>query len=182
MDRALLPSTRRRRLLAAAALLPVVRGVPAETASAYGLALRFVDDRGQPRELAEWRGRPVVITMAYGACRSVCTTTLRTLDALQAAADRRSIALDFVIASIDPAEDTPQAWADYRRARGLMRANWTFLSGTPAATRVLAHFLGIRVWRYDEHVMHDMRIVRLGPDGAPGASLDWQQRDVQRLL
>ena len=150
--------------------------------SLYALDLKFTDDRGAVRRLAEWQGRAVVLTMAYGACRSICSSTLRTLEALQADADRKGLALEILVASIDPAEDTPQAWAQYRRARKLGRANWSFLSGSATDTRRLAQFLGVRFWRYDEHVMHDFRIVRLAADGSIASALYWDQRDTAQLL
>ena len=172
----------RRRLIAGLAATCLPFKVIAAPASAYALGLSFIDDHGASRALSEWRGKPLVIAMAYGACRSICSTTLRTLEEVQAAADRRGEVLDFVVVSIDPTEDTPQAWADYRRGRRLDRANWSFLSGTPAATRVLARFLGVRFWRYDEHVMHDFKLLRLDTDGAIAATLDWHHRVIEALL
>ena len=151
-------------------------------ASAYRLDLHFVDDHGAPRALAEWHGRPVVIAMAYAACRSVCSSTLRTLEEVQAAADRKGVAIDFVVVSIAPAEDTPQAWAQWRQSRRLLRPNWTFLSGPPEPTRALARFMGVRFWHYDEHVIHDFKVLRLAPDGAIAATLDWNHRGVDALL
>jgi cytochrome oxidase Cu insertion factor (SCO1/SenC/PrrC family) len=160
-------------------LTPRVRAAPA---SAYQLDLNFTDDHGVARELAHWQGRTVVIAMAYGACRSVCSTTLRTLEELQAVADRKQLDADFLVVSIDPVEDTPQAWAQYRQARRLDRANWSFLCGSVGDTRRLARFLGTKFWRYDEHVMHDFRIVRLARDGSIEAAMDWQHRDTDVLL
>jgi protein SCO1/2 len=172
----------RRRLLLAAALAGLAGSGRAAAASAYGLDLKFTDDHGAPRALAEWQGRPVVLTMGYGACRSVCSSTLRTLEELQAEADRKAVAIEIVVASIDPQEDTPEAWSRYRKARRLNRANWSFLSGSPGDTRRLARFLGLRFWRYDEHLMHDFRIVRLSADGSIAATLDWDHRDASSLL
>src|SRR5947207_4547334 len=169
----------RRRLLVASALAGLGSSAQAAT-SAYALNLHFTDDHGTPRELAEWQGRAVILTMGYGACRSICSSTLRTLEELQADADRRSVAIDVIVASIDPGEDTPQAWAQYRKARKLARTNWSFLTGSPGDTRRLARFLGLRYWRYDEHLMHDFRIVRLAADGSIAAALDWDQRDSNR--
>jgi len=171
----------RRRVLIASALAGLGSGARAAT-SAYALNLHFTDDHGMPRELAEWQGRAVILTMGYGACRSVCSSTLRTLEELQADADRRGVVIDVIVASIDPDEDTPQAWAQYRKARKLLRANWCFLTGSPGDTRRLARFLGLRYWRYDEHLMHDFRIVRLAADGSITATLDWDQRDSSRLF
>ena len=182
----LLPSsTVVRRWAAALGLALAAAAGQAQTvgaASAYGLDLNFVDDHGAPRALAEWRDRPVVIAMAYGACRSVCSSTLRTLEAVQSAADRKGVAIDVVVVTIDPAEDTPQAWAQYRQSHHLLRPNWTFLSGRPGPTRVLARFLGVRFWNYDEHVMHDFKVLRLGPEGAIAATLEWTHRGVDALL
>lgn len=171
----------RRRFVIASALAALGSSARA-AASAYALNLHFTDDRGAARALAEWQGRAVILTMGYGACRSVCSSTLRTLEELQADADRRGIAIDIVVASIDPGEDTPQAWAQYRTARKLMRANWSFLSGSAGDTRRLARFVGLRYWRYDEHLMHDFRIVRLAADGSIAATLDWDQRDRNQLF
>jgi len=175
------PDRLRRRLLALP-LWTVLGPALAAPPSAYALSLQFVDDHGAARALAEWRGKPLVIAMAYGACRSICSSTLRTLEEVQAAADRRSEALAFVVVGIDPAEDTPHDWALYRKARRLTRDNWTFLSGSPEATRRLAQFLGVRFWRYDEHVMHDFKLLRLNADGVVAASLDWHHRNVEDLL
>jgi protein SCO1/2 len=154
----------------------------AAPSSAYGLGLDFVDDAGQARALAQWQGRPVVLAMAYGACKRICSTTLRRLESLHDAAARRGVPLQFVVVSLDPAEDTPRDWAEYRRLRGLQAANWTFLVGSPEATRRLAGFLGVRYWGYDGHVMHDYRIVRLAPDGTIAQSLRWADDDIERLL
>jgi len=172
----------RRQLLFAAALAGAGRAVHSAPPSVYGLNLKFTDDHGAARALAEWQGRPVVLTMGYGACRSVCSSTLRTLEELQAEADHQGVPIEIVVASIDPQEDTPQAWAQYRKARKLARANWSFLSGSAGDTRRLARFLGLRFWRYDEHLMHDFRIVRLSTDGSIAATLDWDHRDASSLL
>lgn len=170
------------RLLGAALTLVMAAGSSAAPPSAHRLNLSFTDDHKVVRDLSEWAGHPVVIAMAYGACRSVCSTTLRTLGEIQARADAVGLALDFVVVSIDPLEDTPQAWADYRTAHKLQRSNWTFLSGSKGATNALAGFLGVRFWNYDEHVLHDFKIVRLNPDGSIGAAVDWNHRSLDRLF
>lgn len=166
----------------AVATMAMAQLCSAASPSAYRLELEFVDDHLSKRALAEWQGRPVVIAMAYGACRSICSTTLRTLEAIQARADRINQPIEILVVSIDPHDDTPQAWADYRKAHRLTRSNWTFLSGSVPATRKLGQFLGIRFWSYDEHVMHDFKIVRLGADGGVQAVLDWDHREPDLLF
>jgi len=158
------------------------RPVFAAPPSVYALGLDFIDDRGRPRRLAEWQGRAVIIALAYGACRRVCSTTLRTLEVLHDAARRKGLAIDFVVVGIDPAQDTPHDWAEYRKQRGLVDANWTFLCGSASATRTLANALGVRYWSYDDHIVHDYKVVRLARDGSVVASLKWSDEQVERLL
>jgi protein SCO1/2 len=154
----------------------------AAPAGVYRLNLEFVDDHGATRALSGWSGHPVIIAMAYGACRSICSTTLRTLEDVQSVADRKGEPIEIVVVSIDPSQDTPQAWADYRKGRRLERTNWAFLSGSQGATQALARFLGIKFWTYDEHVMHDFKIVRLNADGTIAATIDWSHRHPESLL
>jgi len=148
----------------------------------YALPLRWTDDGGRPVRLADWRGRPVVISMAYGACRRVCSVTLRRMEQLQALADRRGVALEFVVISLDPQADTPGDWQAVRAEHHLRRDNWHFLAGSDVATRQVAAILGIGFWRYDDHVVHDFRVALLDADGAVARVLKWADDDVGRLL
>ncbi len=176
-------SGRRRSLVTLSCLLCAAAGtLQAAPASIYDLGLSFVDDGGATRALSQWRSRPVVIAMAYGACRSICSGTLRTLEDIQAAADAKGVPLDIVVVGLAPAEDTPKDWADYRRSRHLVRSNWTFLCGSAADTRAVARFLGIRFWSYGEHLMHDFKVVRLDGNGAIAGTIDWDHRELSRVL
>lgn len=125
----------------------------------------WLDDRAQPFEWQALRGRVTVLTMAYGACRQVCSTSLRVMQDLQAVADKRGLSLSFVVVGLDSSQDTPLDWAAFRVQRKLTRDNWKFVTGTPAATRQLARWLGLRYWRYGEHTVHDFKIVTLSEQG-----------------
>jgi len=154
----------------------------AEGASAYALRANFVDDQGQACTLERWRGQPVVLTMAYGACRRICSTTLRRLETLHALAAQRHQPLQLLVVSLDPAEDRPEDWAGYRRLRGLSAAEWHFLCGDREATQAVARFLGLRYWDYDGHLLHDFGIARLDAEGRIAARLRWADDDLQPLL
>jgi cytochrome oxidase Cu insertion factor (SCO1/SenC/PrrC family) len=103
--------------------------------------------------------------MAYGACRRICSTSLRILQDVQALADERHLSLNFVVIGLDPAQDKPSDWAAFRAERKLGRPNWVFLSGDAASTALMAQRLGVHYWRYGEHTMHDFKIVLLSPQG-----------------
>lgn len=115
--------------------------------------------------------------MAYSTCREVCSYTLHRLQELQDSADRAGTPIEVVVISYDPEVDGPHSWSIYRSRHHLERANWHFLTGDTAGTRDFAAQFQFRYWRYDEHVVHDFRIVMLGPDGAIVESLGWETRN-----
>lgn len=133
--------------------------------SVYRLATPFVDDRGQTVTLQAWTGRPAIVTMEYSNCRFICSITLQRLKEVQAAADQARREFDFIVLSIDPKNDTPEAWTRYRKTRELDRDNWRFLTASVGDTPGLARRLGVHYWLYDEHIMHDFRLLRLNEAG-----------------
>lgn len=170
-----------RRLLVAAAIT-LLAGFAQARPSLFAFDDAWVDERGQTVRLAQWRGHPTVVAMEYSACRFVCSVAWRRLMQLQQEADRRGLALEFVILSIDPDNDSPAAWLDYRKARGLARVNWHFLTAGRGATTRAAGLLGVRWWYADGHLMHDYRIVRLDAQGTVGAAVDAYDENFEALL
>jgi cytochrome oxidase Cu insertion factor (SCO1/SenC/PrrC family) len=158
-----LPHAMKAILLAFATLVPC----PAWCApfSFYTVPYSFTNDRAQTVHLPDWRGKPLILTMEYSNCRFMCTTTFSKLKAIQAAADQKKLQIDFMIISLDPKNDTPQAWQQYRISRDVDRSNWHLLTGTEATTKQFADLIGIKYWTMDEHILHDFKIVRLNTKG-----------------
>jgi protein SCO1 len=150
-------------LLAIAALLPCPAGCA--PFSFYTLPNPFTDDQARIVHLSEWRGKPMILTMEYSSCRFMCTTTFSKLKAIQAAADQEKLQIDFMIVSLDPKNDTPQAWQQYRISREVERSNWHLLTGSESTTKEFATLIGIKYWTMDEHILHDFKIVRLNANG-----------------
>ncbi len=133
--------------------------------SFYSLPYSFIDDQARTVQLSEWRGKPMILTMEYSNCRFMCTTTFSKMRAIQAAADDRKIQIDFVIVSLDPKNDTPQAWRQYKISREVDRPNW-HCSPEPMTSRGNSpRYIGIKYWSMDEHILHDFKIVRLNAQG-----------------
>lgn len=129
------------------------------------LADVWLDDAGNSVKLSQWKGRPVILSMEYSNCRFICSISQRMLQEVQVEADRRKLDLEFVVISLDPKNDTPAAWREYRKMRELPRSNWHFLTGSRAATDRAVRELGVKWWYYDEHIMHELRILRLAGNG-----------------
>ena len=73
--------------------------------------------------------------------------------------DRRGASAQFLVIGYDPDRDDAPAWHQYRETRHLTRSNWHFLTGTRTAVEQTARQLGFEFWKYDEHVMHDTRVL-----------------------
>ncbi len=169
-------------LLSAAALLPALPAQAAGT-SLYAPAMHWTEDTGQVVSLDQWRGKLVLITMAYSTCRRTCTVTLKKLEQLQLDLDKQKRPVEIVIVSYDPKNDTPQTWAQYRQERHLNRANWHFLTGNEKDTKQLSHLLGLAdFWSYDGHVLHDFKITILNPGGEATRHIGWEDLHVRNIF
>ncbi|MDR2240695.1 MAG: SCO family protein [Zoogloeaceae bacterium] len=86
--------------------------------SEAGFARDFAltDHNGQPRTLADFRGKAVVIFFGYTQCPDVCPTTMTGMaEAMrQLGADAAKVQVLFV--TVDPERDTPQLLAQYAPA------------------------------------------------------------------
>lgn len=143
----------------------------------YQMSATWTDDSGKSVSLANWKGKIVVMTMAYSTCRKFCPLTFAQLLAIQKLYDSRKIEVEFVVISYDPINDTWQNWAEYRKTHNLHRDNWHFLTGSPENTKTISQLLGMDYWLYDEHVMHNFKIVRLNTSGDIDKTLDWNSQD-----
>ena len=148
----------------------------------YSVKGPWLDEQSRTFDLETLRNSHAVITMAYGSCRRVCSTSLRVVEQLAERAKQRHIALTLVVVGLDPAHDKPSDWATLRAERGLTDGNISFLSGSEASTRQLAQRIGVKYWRYDGHVMHDFRIVLVSPQGKVVRSIDRFDDDINALL
>jgi protein SCO1/2 len=98
--------------------LPVLYPVPEAT---------LTDDAGAPRALAEFRQSATVYAFIFTRCAGVCPTMMEAMKGL-AAKVPEGAAVRYALISVDPAYDTPEVLAAYRRKHGV-GARWTFLTG-----------------------------------------------------
>jgi cytochrome oxidase Cu insertion factor (SCO1/SenC/PrrC family) len=142
----------------------------------------WTDIDGTAHTFDDYKGHPIVMTMSYTACRKTCSASMLVLRKMQEILARRGSDVSFVVVSYDPSHDSPEQWRHYRDARKLPKS-WHFLSGADDETRELADFLELKYWVYDEHVMHDFRIVIFDADGNRKRDVLWEQfPDLEREL
>lgn len=131
----------------------------------YQLPYQWQNDNGQQTQLNSFRGKPTVMVMAYGACKKICSTSLIRMEQMQTILDQNKLEANFVIVGLDPRNDKPEDWHEYRISRKLNRNNWYFLSGDAKDIKGLAAQLGVNYWLYHDHVMHDFVITLLDKEG-----------------
>jgi protein SCO1/2 len=104
----------------------------------------LIDSDGRPLPLADYRGRPLVISLVYTSCSSVCpTTTQHLLDAVRQA--RKALGKDgFAVLTVgfDARHDTPGRLASFADAQGIDGSDWRLASGGEATLAALVQDLG----------------------------------------
>jgi protein SCO1 len=104
----------------------------------------LIDSTGTPFQLQEYRGKPLVISLVYSACSSVCpATTQHLIDAVTEAG--RVFGLDrFAVLTVgfDARNDTVPRMAQFASVQGIKLSNWRVASGDAATIAALLNDLG----------------------------------------
>lgn len=139
----------------------------ATVASLHELTFALTDADGRTRHISEFRGQPFVASMIYTNCVSVCPRIIADLQGLDRAlpADVRA-RTKFVLFSLDPERDTPEAMRAFARTHGLDPKRWTLLAASPDDMRTLAAVLDVRFRPdVDGQIAHSAVIVVVDRDG-----------------
>ncbi len=142
----------RRRLIAAAAGLPLVSLAACErsaspkaafkgidiTGADYAREFELPDAEGKVRRLTDFKGNLVVVFFGFTHCPDVCPTTLLELAAVKKQLGAQGDKVQGVFITVDPERDTPPLLKAYVDNFG---AGFVALRGTPEQTKALAkHF------------------------------------------
>ena len=106
------------------------------TGADFGRELnRFRDHQGNPRTLADFRGKAVVLFFGYTSCPDVCPTTLVRLAGVMAKLADAAARVQVVMLTVDPLRDTPERLATYMTG---FHPSFIGLAGDLAATEAAA--------------------------------------------
>lgn len=81
--------------------------------------LRLNNSLGQPVNLAQYKGKAVLLTFIYTHCPDVCPLIVSHLKTAQALLGPKAKGLQIVAVSTDPRGDTPQTVAAFLKAHGM---------------------------------------------------------------
>lgn len=163
--------------------LPAAAAPALPAGSLYEEPFRWTDDSGVQVELSEFRGRPVILTMFYGNCSSICPVTLRKLREIDTAFEQRGITADFVLVSFDSTFDTPRALARFRERHKLPPDRWHLLAGPARSVRSFAKRIGLGDYvNQGDHIAHSFRILLLDEAGVARNALEPWHASVASLF
>ena len=105
------------------------------TGAAFAQDFALLDHNGQPRRLADFRGKAVAIFFGYTHCPDVCPTTLSDFAAALKALGKDADRVQVLFVTVDPERDTPAVLKTYVPA---FDPSFLGLAGDAEATRKIA--------------------------------------------
>ena len=138
------------------------------TGADYAQGFQLTDFNGQPRSLADYKGKVVVVFFGFTQCPDVCPTTMNEMAQVKKLLGTDGDKLQVVFISIDPERDTPQMLKDYLSSDGFPDGV-IGLTGTPeqvakAAKAYRAFYQ--KVGEGEGYTMnHGLTVYLMGPDG-----------------
>jgi protein SCO1/2 len=107
-----------------------------------GISLQ--DQDGRVLEAERLAGKLVLLSFMFTSCPRVCPEQARALAEVQRGLPSDvSARVLFLSISIDPETDTPERLKWFAKANGADLASWSFVVGTPEATRSLSSRLSV---------------------------------------
>ena len=111
----------------------------------------FLDRSGRNVRLADYRGKPLVISMIYTHCPIICATTTRSLSALKLSQEALGEdSFGVLTIGFDTENDTPEAMDDFAKRMGVNLPKWDFVSADQATIEKLSKDLGFVFFPTDE--------------------------------
>ena len=113
--------------------------------------------------LADLAGEKLVISMTYTSCQHTCPTIVSNMQAIERSLsqnERRNVR--FVLVSLIPKSDTPEALKAYSLKRDLK--DWTLLSGSDEDVRMLAMVLNVKYKVLSENEISHSNLITILDD------------------
>lgn len=116
--------------------------------SVYNLDSKWRNRDNQEMALFKLKGQIIVLSMVYTSCAYACPLLVHDMKTIfHKLPKRQRKDVRFVLVSIDPKRDTPQALHGYAKKMKLYKKNWTLLTGSDDTALELAAVLGVKYKR-----------------------------------
>lgn len=138
--------------------MPAMDVLPGDSLYQLPVTLRTAD--GQTLKIADLRGQPLIVTLFYSHCTSVCplltSQVERVINALSLA-ERRQIRI--LMVSFDSLRDTPEQLTAFKDEHHIRNASWIIADASASDVRALAVALGIRYRELPDHTFNHSAII-----------------------
>lgn len=145
--------------------------------SLYQLEIPLQTSDGRAIVLSAMRGKPLLVTLFYSECSSVCpmiTVRLQSIERQLPARKRQNVTV--LMISLDSARDTPERLETFRREHHIEGPNWIVARAAEADVRALAAVLGVRYRELPDHSFNHSAVIALADrDGVIRARADGVQ-------
>jgi protein SCO1 len=105
------------------------------TGAEYAQTLALPDQFGKARNLADFKGKVVVVFFGYTQCPDVCPTTMAELAQVKKTLGADGERIQGIFVTVDPERDTPDILQKYMAS---FDASFVALRGTPDQTKAVA--------------------------------------------
>jgi protein SCO1/2 len=145
---------------------PLAAATPLPGTSLYHLDAQLTDQHGRTRSLSTFRGQPLLVSMFYASCTSVCPMLIAQLKRVeQALTPALRAKTNVLLVSLDPERDTERL-LELARAHGVDGSRWHFTRTSESSVRELAALLGTRYRRMEGgEISHSSLIAVLDRNG-----------------
>lgn len=130
--------------------------------SLYQLPIVITTARGESLPLSSLRGAPLILTMFYSQCASVCpllTMQIQRMSRRLSGAERRRVRI--LMVSLDSTRDTPEALRAFAAEHHITEDNWIIARASAKDVRLLAAALGIQYRELADHTFNHSAIISL---------------------
>lgn len=112
--------------------------------SVYHLPATWTTQDNEDIQLKELRGKVLVMVMIYTSCKAACPRLVADMRNIEKQVAKEDLdRVKFIMVSIDPETDTPEALKQFSRDNLMEDDHWMFLRGTPEDTREFAAVLAV---------------------------------------
>ena len=144
----------------------------------------FTDSHGQTVRVADFRGKPLVVSFIYTSCRDSCPVITQTLAEATAVARDALDDDSFNIISIgfDTTADSPDRMAYFASQQDIDFSGWNFLSSDLATTLAVSDELGFIYYRSPKGFDHLSQVTVLDAEGKVYRQIYGQNFDIPLLV
>ncbi|MCB9707299.1 MAG: SCO family protein [Myxococcales bacterium] len=118
---------------------------PKKNTSLYQLDIKLTDQDKRVSGLDVFRGESVIVAMFYSTCNHTCPfliAALKDMDAKLKPEVRKHVR--FLLVSLDPQRDTPEALKAFAKRHALDLSRWKLAQASEGGVRELAYVLDIK--------------------------------------